>query len=169
MSTVLRADEVRAPAPVPRPRRPSRRPTGLRAGVFGLGAALPSQVVTNRDLERVLDTDDAWIQRRTGIRERRRLAPGEPLAPLAAAACAEALADAGREAAEVDQVIVTTITPDRITPGWPRRSPASWGPTTPAPSTSTPPARDSSTRSTRPPRSSRAAAPASCSCARPRR
>ena len=117
MSTVLRADEVRAPAPVPRRRPPSRRPTGLRAGVFGLGAALPSQVVTNRDLERVLDTDDAWIQRRTGIRERRRLAPGEPLAPLAAAACAEALADAGREAAEVDQVIVTTITPDRITPG----------------------------------------------------
>jgi 3-oxoacyl-[acyl-carrier-protein] synthase-3 len=117
VSTVLGADDVRAPAPVLRRRPPARRPAGLRAGVFGLGAALPSRVVTNRDLEHLLDTDDAWIQRRTGIRERRRLAPGEPLAPLAASACAEALADAGRDAAEVDQLIVTTITPDRITPG----------------------------------------------------
>jgi 3-oxoacyl-[acyl-carrier-protein] synthase-3 len=55
--------------------------------------------------------------RRTGIRERRHLAPDEPLADLAARACLLALDDAGRSGTEVDQVIVSTITPDRVTPG----------------------------------------------------
>jgi 3-oxoacyl-[acyl-carrier-protein] synthase-3 len=87
-----------------------------RAGIFGVGAALPADVVTNADLAAVLDTTDEWIVRRTGIRERRRL-NGEPLAALAAQACAEALADAGRTPPEVDRVIVATITPDRVTPG----------------------------------------------------
>jgi len=94
-----------------------RPPRGLTAGLFGVGTALPEQRITNADLEERLDTTDAWIVRRTGIRERRHLLPGEPLAALAAEACAAALADAGREAAEVDHVIVSTITPDRVTPG----------------------------------------------------
>lgn len=98
---------------LPRPR--ARR--HVTAGLFGVGAALPEEVVTNADLERRLDTDDAWILRRTGIRERRRLDAGEPLAALAASACARALVDAGRDASEVDHVIVSTITPDRLTPG----------------------------------------------------
>lgn len=88
-----------------------------RAGVFGVGAALPEAVITNDDLPASLDTNDAWIVRRTGIRERRRLAPDESLARLAAAACAEALEDAGRGAQDVDRIIVSTITPDQITPG----------------------------------------------------
>ncbi len=92
------------------------RPT-LRAGLFGVGAALPERVVTNGDLEARLDTDDAWIVRRTGIRERRILGPDEQLAGLAARACERALADAGRTAAELDAIIVSTITPDRVTPG----------------------------------------------------
>lgn len=93
-----------------------RRPT-LRAGIFGVGAALPERVVSNDDLAQRLDTSDEWIARRTGIRTRHYLGEGEQLAPLAAEACRRALADAGREAAEVDRVIVTTVTPDRLTPG----------------------------------------------------
>jgi 3-oxoacyl-[acyl-carrier-protein] synthase-3 len=104
-----------APAPRLRSRRPL--PRGMGAGLYGVGAALPERVVGNDHFEGRLDTDDAWIVRRTGIRTRRWLAPDEPLAPLAAQACIEALADAGRTADEVDQLIVTTITPDRVTPG----------------------------------------------------
>ena len=94
-----------------------RRRTGLRAGIFGLGTASPTHVVTNQDLEQRLDTTDEWIVRRTGIRERRHLQGAETLTDLATTACALALADAGRDAAEVDQIIVSTITADRLTPG----------------------------------------------------
>jgi 3-oxoacyl-[acyl-carrier-protein] synthase III len=102
--------------------QPSRRvlrrpPRGMTAGLFGVGAALPDQRITNADLEQRLDTTDEWIVRRTGIRERRVLAPGELLSDLATRACEIALEDAGRTAAEVDLVIVSTITPDRLTPG----------------------------------------------------
>ncbi|HEY3019113.1 MAG TPA: beta-ketoacyl-ACP synthase 3 [Solirubrobacteraceae bacterium] len=89
----------------------------MRAGVFGVGAALPEQLITNDDLAARLETSDEWIVRRTGIRVRRRLNGDDSLARLAAAACAEALADAGRSASEVDRVIVSTITPDQVTPG----------------------------------------------------
>ena len=88
-----------------------------KAGIFGVGAALPDAVVTNGDLAGVLDTSDEWIVRRTGIRERRRLAADGSLAQLAAEACAQALEDAGRTPAEVDRVIASTITPDQLTPG----------------------------------------------------
>lgn len=101
------------------PVRPPRTgpPVDVRAGILGVGVALPEGVVTNADLERSLETSDEWIAKRTGIRERRRLAPGMPIAPLAAEACASALADAGCAATDVDRVIVSTITPDRLTPG----------------------------------------------------
>src|SRR5207249_1522327 len=114
----LRANgAVPAPAPAPARRAWPPRPTGVRAGIFGIGGALPEHVVTNHDLEQHLDTTDEWIVRRTGIRERRILDEGGSLAELAARACELALADAGREAHEVDHVIVSTITPDRVTPG----------------------------------------------------
>jgi 3-oxoacyl-[acyl-carrier-protein] synthase-3 len=100
----------------PRPRTGAPLPPGHAAGLFGVGAALPDRVVGNEHFEH-LDTSDAWIVRRTGIRTRRWLEDDEPLAPLAAEACLAALSDAGRRVDEVDQLIVTTITPDRVTPG----------------------------------------------------
>jgi 3-oxoacyl-[acyl-carrier-protein] synthase-3 len=117
--TTTRDASVAPPAPSAVPRTRFRRPLprGLTAGLFGVGAALPEREIDNHHFEGRLDTNDAWIVRRTGIRTRRWLDEGAPLAPLAAHACAEALADAGRTPDEVDQLIVTTITPDRITPG----------------------------------------------------
>ena len=89
----------------------------MTAGIFGIGAALPEHVITNDDLEQRLDTNDEWIVRRTGIRERRHLHGDETLADLATRACLLALDDAGRTGAEVDHVIVSTFTADRVTPG----------------------------------------------------
>jgi len=89
----------------------------VKAGVFGIGAALPEEVVTNADLMKHLDTTDEWIVRRTGIRERRKLNGSRTLTDLASEACAMALKDAGRDAAEVDRVMVCSLTPDRMMPG----------------------------------------------------
>ena len=83
----------------------------MKAGILGIGDALPAHVVTNRDLEARVETSDEWIVRRTGMRERRHLQGEETLAELAADAASAALADAGVAPSEVDQVIAATITP----------------------------------------------------------
>ena len=85
--------------------------------MVGIGSALPEQIVTNKQFESYLDTTDEWIQRRTGIRERRHLNGTVTLTDLALEACIAALEDAGRAAADVDHVIVATFTPDRLMPG----------------------------------------------------
>jgi 3-oxoacyl-[acyl-carrier-protein] synthase III len=122
--TAATASEQRArPAGSPQqqtadaPQRTAQRRRGLTAGIFGVGAALPERVIGNAEIVERLDTSDEWIVRRTGIRERRVIAPDQPLSDLATRACAAALEDAGRTPAEVDQIIVSTITPDRVTPG----------------------------------------------------
>jgi 3-oxoacyl-[acyl-carrier-protein] synthase III len=78
--------------------------------IVGVGRALGSRVVTNRDLEKVLDTDDAWVVGRTGIKERRFVAEGEDCATLAADASRAALMHAGLEGDAIDLILCATST-----------------------------------------------------------
>jgi 3-oxoacyl-[acyl-carrier-protein] synthase-3 len=88
-------------------------PTPLRgAGIAGVGACLPERVLTNFDLEKIVETSDEWIVTRTGISERRIVAEEEATSDLAIGAARAALAQAGVDARDVDLVIVGTITPD---------------------------------------------------------
>lgn len=87
-----------------------------RIGVIGLGMYVPSKVVTNADLEKVVDTTDEWIQTRTGIRERRVAPPGTTTSDLAYHAAVEALRQAKLDAKDVDLLIVATTTPDMLFP-----------------------------------------------------
>jgi 3-oxoacyl-[acyl-carrier-protein] synthase-3 len=103
-------------------RKPSRQltpPTAPRVrpvGIVGLGSYAPDEVLTNADLEKLVDTSDAWIQTRTGIRERRRAGSGQATSDLAIAAAGPALAAAGLAADAVELIVVATATPDQITP-----------------------------------------------------
>lgn len=83
--------------------------------IVGTGSYLPKKVVTNDDLSNIMDTSDEWISSRTGIRQRH-LATEESNASMCAEAAKRALEDAGMEAAEIDLLIVGTITPDHVTP-----------------------------------------------------
>jgi 3-oxoacyl-[acyl-carrier-protein] synthase-3 len=85
------------------------KPTAM---VLGTGRAVPDKVLTNADLEKMVDTTDRWIVERTGIRERRVVEPGVPLSELATRAALAALEDAGLSAAEIDLIIVGTVTGD---------------------------------------------------------
>lgn len=84
--------------------------------IIGTGSALPEKVVTNQDLEKIMDTSDAWIQSRTGIRERRMVVEDETTATLAEEACRKALEAADVDPAEIDLLILGTTTPDLIFP-----------------------------------------------------
>jgi 3-oxoacyl-[acyl-carrier-protein] synthase III len=86
------------------------------ARVIGLGHRLPERVVPNAEIAERIGVDSEWIVRRTGIRERRYAAPGERTTDLALAAARRALSDAGKQASDVDLVLVATMTPDELTP-----------------------------------------------------
>jgi 3-oxoacyl-[acyl-carrier-protein] synthase III len=88
----------------------------LPVAIAGVGGYLPSQVVTNDDLSRVLDTSDEWIRTRTGIRERHVAADEEATSDLAVAAAKAALADAGLGVEDVTAIVVATTTPDHPIP-----------------------------------------------------
>jgi 3-oxoacyl-[acyl-carrier-protein] synthase III len=92
-------------------------PGRLEVGIVGLGAYLPSRVVTNDELADVLDTSDEWIRTRTGIRQRHVAAPEQATSDLAATAGKDALADAGLGVEDVAHVVVATTTPDHTVPG----------------------------------------------------
>ncbi|MEO0452970.1 MAG: beta-ketoacyl-ACP synthase III [Verrucomicrobiota bacterium] len=84
--------------------------------ISGSGKYLPTEVLTNADLEKKVETTDEWIVTRTGIRERRIAAPEETSATMGAEAAKEALAQAGVKAEEVDLIITATVTPDATFP-----------------------------------------------------
>lgn len=81
-----------------------------------VGSYLPANVVTNEALSSFVDTDDAWIRRRTGIAQRHLVADGETTADLANNAASKALANAGLTGADIDLIIVATTTPDNTFP-----------------------------------------------------
>ena len=87
-----------------------------KIGILGFGYYVPSRVMTNDDWAELLDTDDEWITSRSGIKERRVAADDESTVDLAAAAAENALADAGITAADVDEIIVATDTPEVYLP-----------------------------------------------------
>jgi len=89
----------------------------MRARITGVGFHVPERVVSNADLEKVMDTTDAWIVERTGIRERRFVEPGTGSTELAAEASRRALASAGRQPQDVDFIVFATITRDYMFPG----------------------------------------------------
>jgi 3-oxoacyl-[acyl-carrier-protein] synthase-3 len=84
----------------------------VRARITGTGSAVPDRVLTNFDLEKLVDTTDEWITTRTGIKERRIAADGEYTSTFASRAAEQALAMAGVDPAELDMIILATITPD---------------------------------------------------------
>lgn len=87
-----------------------------RAGIRGLGIYLPERVLTNFDLEKMVETTDEWIRTRTGVRERRIAKKGESASELGSRAALAAIQDAKLTPKEIDLIIVATITPDMLFP-----------------------------------------------------
>ena len=86
------------------------------ARIMGTGSDLPEKMLTNADLEAMVDTSDEWIRERTGIRQRHIAAPDEATSDLAERAARRALEAAGRRVGDIDLIIVATTTPDRKFP-----------------------------------------------------
>lgn len=84
--------------------------------IMGTGGYLPEKVLTNADLEKMVDTSDAWITERTGIKERHIAAEGENTVDLAEQASLRAIEMAGIEASDIDLIVVATTTPDQVFP-----------------------------------------------------
>ena len=86
------------------------------AGILGTGHSYPEGVLTNANLEKIVDTSDEWITTRTGIKQRRKAAPNEYTSQFAVRASREAIERAGLEAADIDLILCATVTPDQILP-----------------------------------------------------
>jgi 3-oxoacyl-[acyl-carrier-protein] synthase-3 len=86
------------------------------AEVASIGSAVPERVLSNHDLEQVLDTSDQWIVERTGIRERRIAAPGQSVAMLSRDASERAMERAGVGPEDLDAIVLATASPDRLLP-----------------------------------------------------
>ena len=88
----------------------------MRTGILGVGKYLPSNVLTNADLEKMIDTTDEWIVSRTGIKQRRIASENEATSDMATKAAKSALDNAGLTPEDIDLIIVATITPDMFFP-----------------------------------------------------
>jgi 3-oxoacyl-[acyl-carrier-protein] synthase III len=102
----------------------------IRAVPIGVGHYLPSRVVENAEFEKWLDTNDAWIQARTGIERRHFAADGELTSDLAYEAALDAIKDAGIEAGDIDAIVLATSTPDQTFPSTATKLQAKLGITT---------------------------------------
>ena len=87
-----------------------------RACITALGTHVPKKVLTNADLERIVDTSDEWIRTRSGIERRHVVEPGTPTSEIAVPAAREALRRRGLAAEDLDLIIVATVTPDMVFP-----------------------------------------------------
>ena len=113
------ADVVIPPGNRARPRElptPGLARTVQRVGVVGVGSYAPDRVLSNADLEKLVDTSHDWIVERTGMVERRIAAPDQAASDLAVTAAARALENAGLSPADVELIIVATATPDHPCP-----------------------------------------------------
>src|SRR3989454_4771105 len=90
--------------------------TIVNAGILGTGHSYPEGILTNADLEKIVDTSDDWITTRTGIKQRRKAAPDEYTSQFAVRASLEAIERAGIDVAEIDLILCATVTPDQILP-----------------------------------------------------
>lgn len=88
----------------------------MRAGIWGIGTYIPTEVMTNHDLEKRLDTTDEWIRTRTGIKERRIAADDVDTSDMSIAAAKQAMADADITPEDLDLILVATVTPDQAFP-----------------------------------------------------
>jgi len=88
----------------------------LRSGILGTGHAYPKGILTNADLEKIVETSDEWITTRTGIKQRRKAAPGEYTSLFAVQAARQAIERARIDPMEVDLLLCATVTPDQILP-----------------------------------------------------
>lgn len=88
----------------------------MNAGILGIGRYVPEKILTNADLEKIVDTTDEWIKTRTGIEERRIATDDVDTSHMAYYAAEKALKDAGITAEELDMIIVATVTPDNPFP-----------------------------------------------------
>ncbi len=100
---------------LPQPRTRTHEPKRT-VSIIGTGSYLPERVLGNAELEKMVETSDAWITSRTGIKERRIAAPDEHTSDLAAKAALAAMENAGITADEIDLIIVATVTPDMFFP-----------------------------------------------------
>lgn len=87
-----------------------------RSSIWGTGRSLPERVITNADMEKLVDTSDEWITTRTGIKERRQAAPSQSTSTLSIDAARRALEMAGLHAKDLDLIICSTISPDQPLP-----------------------------------------------------
>ena len=90
--------------------------SNIRAGILGTGRSYPEGVLTNADLENIVETSDDWITTRTGIKQRRKAAPGEYTSQFATRASQQAIERAGIDPTDVDLILCATVTPDQILP-----------------------------------------------------
>ena len=88
----------------------------MNAGIIGIGRYLPEKIVTNADLEKIMDTSDEWIRTRTGIEERRIADDNTNTSDMGFAAAQKAIEDAGITPEDIDLILVATVTPDQPFP-----------------------------------------------------